>query len=272
MARKVDPLSIQVPIVDPRNGTPTPEFMRKWLRQHDVNLTAEAWRAIEIIAGTGLTGGGALGAGNVTLNANIQTLLNLISTTRGAILYRGATTWGALAPDTDGKVLTTHGAGADPTWETPAGGGGGDWTLAASRDFSASPIGTATFWDVTGLAGANDILIVVRAVTMVASGTVFIQVSTDNGSNFLTSSGDYVELAATGAETARTRLIPYNSAATAARSGWTLIRGCNVASPKSVDTIFAGHIVPTTSAINAVRLLVGGTGPTNGGNGYVLWR
>lgn len=44
---------------------------------------------------------------------------------QGAIYYTDASgNLVALAPGTDGDVLTTHGAAA-PTWETPSGGGGG---------------------------------------------------------------------------------------------------------------------------------------------------
>jgi len=41
---------------------------------------------------------------------------------RGSVLYKGAGKWRKLPPDTDGEVLTTHGPGADPTWEPCAGG------------------------------------------------------------------------------------------------------------------------------------------------------
>jgi hypothetical protein len=43
---------------------------------------------------------------------------------RGDILFRGASGWQVLAPGTSGKVLTTSGAGADPTWAAGGGGGG----------------------------------------------------------------------------------------------------------------------------------------------------
>jgi len=42
----------------------------------------------------------------------------------GDLLFRGAINWSALAPGTNGYVLTTAGPGAPPAW-TPAGGGGG---------------------------------------------------------------------------------------------------------------------------------------------------
>lgn len=56
-------------------------------------------------------------------SALISALLDLISSTRGAILYRGAAAWAALNPGTDGYVLTAHGTGTDPTWEENVGGG-----------------------------------------------------------------------------------------------------------------------------------------------------
>lgn len=48
--------------------------------------------------------------------ASIQTLLDGISTTQGAILYRSASAWVGLNPGTSGYVLSTNGAGADPSW------------------------------------------------------------------------------------------------------------------------------------------------------------
>jgi hypothetical protein len=56
-------------------------------------------------------------------------VLDWISSTQGAVLYRGASGWVALAVGTDGQVLTTHGASANPTWTTAAGSG--DMVLAS---------------------------------------------------------------------------------------------------------------------------------------------
>jgi hypothetical protein len=40
----------------------------------------------------------------------------VMGSTRGSILYRGASGWAILAPSTAGLKLQTNGAGADPTW------------------------------------------------------------------------------------------------------------------------------------------------------------
>lgn len=55
---------------------------------------------------------------------DIQTLLDTISSTQGAILYRGSSSWLALAAGTSGQFLKTQGAGANPVWDTPSGGAG----------------------------------------------------------------------------------------------------------------------------------------------------
>lgn len=67
---------------------------------------------------------GGWGSGGITSGA-IDTLLG---STQGMIMYRNATTWVALSPGTNGYVLTSGGAAANPSWA--AGGGGG--SVAAS--------------------------------------------------------------------------------------------------------------------------------------------
>lgn len=120
-------LENRTPIVN-SDGTPTEYFIRLLqgrggiLESNDTEIQALLTR--QIIAGTGLTGGGTLAA-DVTLNADTQAILDQISTTQGSILYRGAADWAALAPGTAGYLLKTNGAGADPSWViSPTGGNG----------------------------------------------------------------------------------------------------------------------------------------------------
>jgi len=44
--------------------------------------------------------------------------LDIIGSTRGSLLYRGASGWTQLTPGTNGQILQTNGAGSDPTWNT----------------------------------------------------------------------------------------------------------------------------------------------------------
>lgn len=50
-------------------------------------------------------------------------ILDWIGSTRGSILYKGASGWAALTPGTSGYVLTSQGAGADPTYTSVSGSG-----------------------------------------------------------------------------------------------------------------------------------------------------
>lgn len=66
----------------------------------------------------------AIGSANQILSVTSSTptwntltsLLDSISSTQGAILYRGASSWSALAPSTSGYLLSTNGAAANPSW------------------------------------------------------------------------------------------------------------------------------------------------------------
>ena len=50
-----------------------------------------------------------------------QFLDSTIGSSQGTLLYRGASTWSALAPGTNGYYLKTQGAGANPTWANASG-------------------------------------------------------------------------------------------------------------------------------------------------------
>lgn len=62
------------------------------------------------------------GAGD-TEECTSSAVMDMIGTTRGSILYRGASGWAILAPGTATHVLTSNGAGADPSYQAPTGGG-----------------------------------------------------------------------------------------------------------------------------------------------------
>jgi len=64
--------------------------------------------------------GGAAGPSANTLTSILDAIL---SNTQGAIIYRGASSWSALAVGTNGQVLTTGGAAANPSWTSVSGTG-----------------------------------------------------------------------------------------------------------------------------------------------------
>jgi hypothetical protein len=51
-------------------------------------------------------------------DVSVSALLDTIGDDRGSVLYRGASSWNALAPGTAGYVLKTDGASTDPYWAT----------------------------------------------------------------------------------------------------------------------------------------------------------
>ena len=131
MVGTLQPLGSNLKIVNP-DGTPTDYFIR-WAQQRQIDIGDAVSQAVldaafaskDIIAGDGLDGGGSL-ANDVTLTADVQEILDQITTTHGAILYRDSGGWAALSPGTSGQFLKTNGAGADPSWASGGSGGGGD--------------------------------------------------------------------------------------------------------------------------------------------------
>ena len=67
---------------------------------------------------------GNLPAAQMTTNLSAA-VDSAFGSTQGSILYRGASSWAALTPGTAGDVLSTNGAGANPSWVPQSGGGGG---------------------------------------------------------------------------------------------------------------------------------------------------
>jgi hypothetical protein len=140
MASLIQPLSSQVPIVD-EEGKPLPSF---------ITMLQKLGVGTGLDASTGLITLAAMAAKTILANktagvaaptaCTISDILDFVTSTRGSIIYRGAAGWAALAPGTSGNVLQTNGAGADPTWVTPAAGGGGEnyEVLTATKPVAAS--------------------------------------------------------------------------------------------------------------------------------------
>ena len=80
-----------------------------------------------------------------TSNPAWQTLSYMIdnaigsASAQGTILYRGASSWSALAPGTSGQLLQTGGASANPSWKTVTGAG-----TVTSVDVSGGTTGLTT--------------------------------------------------------------------------------------------------------------------------------
>lgn len=75
-------------------------------------------------------------------------VLDFIGAVQGDVLYRSASGWSVLAPGTNGFVLTTGGASANPSWTNPASGG----TVTSIATNNGITGGTITTTGTIGLA------------------------------------------------------------------------------------------------------------------------
>lgn len=143
-AKDTGPLTWNVPIVDVKSGRPTPEFQRRWEQQRRNNALIGT---ITFGSGTPI-GKPDDGAEFVDTSVTPYVLyvgsdgtwhqvspkifddlqdVDVTGATQGSVLYFDGDNWVFLGPGTDGKVLTTHGGGADPTWEEASGDLGFGW-------------------------------------------------------------------------------------------------------------------------------------------------
>lgn len=288
MTGKLQPLDEKFAIVD-ANGRPTLYFVR-WAQQRQIDIgdSVSAQEALEIaqnyvddlissnplIAGDGidLSPSGVLTDG-VTITADVQEILDQITTTHGAILYRDAAAWAALAPGTAGQFLKTNGAGADPEWAAAGGGGGSAWTLIGSTTITGTP--TFIEFDLTGY---NEIFAFAKDVTTTAGSRRSFQVSTNGGSSWLTTSGDYVGYTGSGASGNSALILGTDTDSNLARS--TLIT-LSLDGPKNYSILNRGFInsvvAGAASKINRLRFgasntAVLGTTTLTGGNVSVWGR
>lgn len=91
----------------------------------------------------------------VPITINLSQLVGDVSLSgvaRGDILYRGVSKWNNLAPGTSGQVLTSGGAGANPSWQTPSSAG--DHALLSNLTWTASGH-TGTASRLAGFSGAG---------------------------------------------------------------------------------------------------------------------
>ena len=113
---------------------------------------------------------------------NSVTLAKMAGGTDGQVItYDASGDPVAVGPGTDGQVLTSTGAGSPPAFEDA---GGGAWAVKASGTLS-----TASELQVTGLTKTTKIFM---DITVSADGVYpTLQTSSDNGSSYDSTSGDY---------------------------------------------------------------------------------
>lgn len=126
------------------------------------------------------------GAGDVE-EVTASQLLDWVGSTRGAILYRGAAGWAILAPGTSGHVLTSNGAGADPSYAASSGSGG--IVLLNSGSVSAAATLDIVLTSYTSYRGLK--IILSNFVPATDQVGLLLRFSTDGGSTYDAGASDY---------------------------------------------------------------------------------
>lgn len=275
--QKVPPLDWQTPIVNPQSGIPTPQFMLLWQQMFgntddtienlddviaeviEINDEIGEIRDIDIIAGTGLDGGGPL-TGDVTID--------LADTAVTPGTYGDSTHVAEITVDQQGRITDVNEVAI-----SGGGGGGGAWTVAASWDFSTDGAIAEVVADVTS---ASSVLIEMTDVTASVSGRRGVEVSTDGGSTYYSASGNYVFYSSTGTSTASTFIPGHSTNSTAARNALILIDGVNLSTPVkpafSYTQVVGNAFVATSAPITHVRAANIGGGNMTGGSVRILIR
>lgn len=163
MVSLIPPINIQVPIVDPATGRPTTDFQRM-LQKLSLSGALTVTNGQIGIADDSITNAKLANMANKTIKARktaaagdpedctLSEVLDFItSAAHGDILYRGAATWARLAAGTSGQVLTTGGAGADPSWAAAAGGSSseGSRVVPLAANFTIQNAGADTITNRT---------------------------------------------------------------------------------------------------------------------------
>lgn len=103
------------------------------LETKDIKSDAVTYAKMQNVVTNQRVWGRTSGAGGNVEELSLSQMMDWASSTRGNILFRGAATWSALAVGASGQMLTTGGAGADPSWSYPVPNGDkGDITTSAN--------------------------------------------------------------------------------------------------------------------------------------------
>lgn len=143
--------------------------------------------------------------------------------------------------------------------------------LAASWVWSTNVASVA----FTGLAGATEIMIYAHGVAVSVSGAAMVQVSTNGGSSYYTTSGDYLAIAQTGTAANTIGSTFWSTNSTAARYGTVTILNPTVVGPKfmpsfpSDSTPLRIFVAELSNPINAIRVVGSAGGNITAGKLYV---
>ena len=174
-------------------------------------------------------------------DATVSAVLDTISSTKGAVLYRDTSSWTALSPGTNGYVLTTGGSGANPSWASP------NISVVAITGGTISGVAITTSTINSSIIGGTTPA-AATFTNLTATGTVSL-------SNPLT-----VPNGGTGAATLTANGIVYGNGTSAV--------GVTAAGTTGQALLANSGNAPTWGAVNLVSTVTGTLQATNGGTGF----
>ena len=174
-------------------------------------------------------------------DATVSAVLDTISATKGAVLYRDTSSWTALSPGTNGYVLTTGGSGANPSWASP------NIAIVAITGGTISGVAITTSTINSSIIGGSTPA-AATFTNLTATGTVSF-------SNPLT-----VPNGGTGAATLTANGIVYGNGTSAV--------GVTAAGTTGQALLANSGNAPTWGAVNLVSTVTGTLQATNGGTGF----
>lgn len=164
----------------------------------------------------------------------------------------------------------------DGAWASPPASG---WSL---KNTGGTLLSGVDHVDQIGLSACSEVGVLLMAGATASSSAIGVRVSTDNGSTFLSTTGDYLSVVmggtvSGGSVATEDHLLFESSTATVARTGDIEIERFNLLAPKTVRSNVYSidgtnvRIVVTTTALNAVRIF-SSVGNFNAGTVYFFCR
>jgi hypothetical protein len=197
---------------------------------------------------------------------DIQSLLDVIGSTRGDVLYRGTSAWARLAAGSSGNFLKTQGAGADPVWAQVAGvgggGGGAGLRFAVKTSGNYLPADTHSFTTTTVSAGTGTVsffpfsksctinALAIEVTTAAAGGNtaraaLYTANATTGLPDVLIEEATAQSIASTG-----TKVFPFASSHTITDLVWIAIQLSATATVRNADTADSAIQILGASAIS----------------------
>jgi len=91
------------------------------------------------------------------IDMSMSMALDMVGSTRGALLYRGSSGWNILPPGTPESFLMSNGSGADPTWED---------VMPVTLDLLNAPVDISSIGNNTVIAAVPGKSIYVHQITL----------------------------------------------------------------------------------------------------------